>query len=68
MESKKNLCFVFIQQKVLEFWTLIYIAVEIRVSGLCPHREVQGKHYTMMDLLVHDEQIEPSLACFSCEL
>ena len=36
-----------------------------------PYGEVQGKHFTLMDLPAHDEQIEPSAnfaASFNHEL
>jgi len=38
---------------------------------LRPHEEVQGKYYTLMDVPVHSEQIEPSfifIASFSRKL
>ena len=57
------------QQRIREVWAFIYDAVKITSpssflswNGLlhCQHGGVQGKHYTLTDLLVHGAQIEPS--------
>ena len=46
----------------------VYLCHFFVEMALCPHGEVQGKQYNLMDLLVHSEQIEPSpvfVACFN---
>ena len=69
---------MFVQHKVHELWALIYNAVEIkfiiifffllRWPFLCPHVNVQGKRYSLIDVPVHGKQTEPNpifIACFS---
>ena len=65
----ENLCFVFVQRMVCELLTLIYNALEIEFTVViqllkwpsCPHRDVQGKHHTLINVPVHGEQTYPSL-------
>ena len=61
---------MFIQQKTLELWAPIYDAVEIKVyhryfivkmAFIFVHmKELSEKHYIVMDVPVHGEQIELS--------
>ena len=47
------------------------IVFKLKQPFFHPHIGVQGKYYTLMDLPVHGEQIEPStilIVSFSCEL
>ena len=47
------------------------IVFKLKQPFFHPHRGVQGKYYTLMDLPVHGEQIELStilVVSFSCEL
>jgi len=55
-----------VQQRFHELWALIYDVVEIKLIIIgnshfrCPDGGEQRKYYTLMDLLVHDEQNEQS--------
>ena len=60
-----------------ELWVLIYDELKIQsiivISMLKQPASLsaQRKHYTLIEMTVHGEQIEPSpifIACFSCEL